>query len=89
VFVFLVTLAAAQSAALMSAPAEGVAPPAAATPAPAAKPRKKKCVTNDEMAVGSHIFMDTCHTEPTDATKGFRDYHAYATEYRGDKNVPH
>jgi len=87
VFAFLITLAAAQSAALVSAPP--VEPSAVSTQAPAAKPRKKKCVTNDEMAVGSHIFMDTCHTEPTDATKGFSDYHAYATEYRGDKNVPH
>ena len=86
---FFVTLAMAQSAALVSTPPAAAVPSAASTQAPTAKPRKKKCETNDEPAVGSHIFMDTCHSEKVDPGQGFRDYHAYATEYRGDKNVPH
>jgi len=87
-FVFLVTLAAAQSAALVSAPPVDAAAAAASIQPQAVRPRKKKCTTNDEVAVGSHIFMDSCHTDKTDPSQGFRDYHAYVTEYRGDKGIP-
>ena len=86
---FMVTLAMAQSAALVSTPPAADVAAAASTQAAAAPPRKKKCTTNDEPAVGSHIFMDSCHTDKKDPSQGFRDYHAYVTEFRGDKNVPH
>ena len=80
-------LAAAQSAALISAPPVDALPPAPATAASPRKP-KMKCETNNEPAVGSHIFMDSCHSEKVDPGQGFRDYHAYVTELRTDKGIP-
>ena len=90
-FVFLVTLAAAQSAALISTPPATATAPTAVTQAPARKPRKKKCATGDEPSLGSHIYMDSCMTaqEQEDAAaKGVRDYRAFATESRGDVGAP-
>lgn len=66
----LFVVAAAQSAALMPDPPAVTTPPVTAASAQPAKPKRKKCVSDDdEMGLGSHILLG-CASDQDLAKRG-------------------